>query len=79
MTENDDADKLDGMIARKAVHILEERLKTRKNRPFFIAVGFHKPRLPWVVSRRYFEMHDPAKMPLPQTHPMTLMTFPKSP
>jgi uncharacterized sulfatase len=45
MTENEDADEPDGMIARRAVQILEEHLRTRKDQPFFLAVGFHKPHL----------------------------------
>jgi arylsulfatase A-like enzyme len=77
MTENEDADEPDGMIARRAVQILEEHLRTRKDQPFFLAVGFHKPHLPWVAPRRYFEMHDPAKMPLPQTPPDDLEDIPK--
>jgi iduronate 2-sulfatase len=77
MTENEDADEPDGMIARRAVQILEEHLRTRKDQPFFLAVGFHKPHLPWVAPKRYFEMHDPAKMPLPQTPPDDLEDIPK--
>jgi iduronate 2-sulfatase len=77
MTENEDADEPDGMIARRAVQILEEHLRTRKDQPFFLAVGFHKPHLPWVAPRRYFEMHDPTKMPLPQTPPDDLEDIPK--
>lgn len=76
-TENDDADEPDGMIARRAVQILEEHLKDRKGQPFFIAVGFHKPHLPWVAPKRYFDMHDPAKMPLPKTPPDDLADIPK--
>jgi len=77
MTENDDADEPDGMIARRAVQILEEHLRTRKDQPFFLAVGFHKPHLPWVAPKRYFEMHDPAKMPLPKTPPDDLEDIPQ--
>jgi uncharacterized sulfatase len=77
MTENDDADEPDGMIARRAVQILEKHLRTRKDQPFFLAVGFHKPHLPWVAPKRYFEMHDPTKMPLPQTPPDDLEDIPK--
>lgn len=76
-TENDDADEPDGMIARRAVQILEEHLRERKGQPFFIAVGFHKPHLPWVAPKRYFDMHDPAKMPLPKTPPDDLADIPK--
>ena len=77
MTENDDANEPDGMIARRAVQILEEHLRTRKDQPFFLAVGFHKPHLPWVAPKRYFEMHDPAKIPLPKTPPDDLEDIPQ--
>lgn len=76
MTENDDAAEPDGAIARRALQILEEHLRTRKGQPFFIAVGFHKPHLPWVAPKRYFDLHDPAKMPLPQTPPDDLDDIP---
>ncbi len=76
MSEGDDADEPDGMIARRAVQILEEHLKTRKDQPFFLAVGFHKPHLPWIAPKRYFDMHDPEKMPLPQTPPDDLEDIP---
>jgi len=77
VTENEDAEEPDGMIARRAVQILEEHLKERKKQPFFIAVGFHKPHLPWVAPKRYFDMHDPKKMPLPQFPPDDLNDIPE--
>ncbi|MCS7252506.1 MAG: sulfatase [Armatimonadota bacterium] len=76
-TEGEDVDEPDGLIAQRAVRILEEHLKTRKNQPFFIAVGFHKPHLPWVAPKRYFDMHDPEKMPLPKTPPDDLADIPR--
>lgn len=76
-TEGEDIDEPDGLIARTALQILEEHLKLRKEQPFFLAVGFHKPHLPWVAPKRYFDMHDPAKMPLPKTPPDDLEDIPK--
>ncbi len=77
MTENDDSQEPDGFVARRAVQILEEHLQERKGQPFFIAVGFHKPHLPWVAPKRYFDMHDPSKMPLPKTPPDDLADIPQ--
>ena len=39
---------------------------TRKNpsRPFFLAVGFANPHVPWVAPRKYWELYDRAKLPL---------------
>ncbi|MCX7967213.1 MAG: sulfatase [Armatimonadetes bacterium] len=76
-TETDDSEEPDGFSARRAVQILEEHLRERKGQPFFIAVGFHKPHLPWVAPKRYFDMHEPAKMPLPETPPNDLDDIPE--
>jgi arylsulfatase A-like enzyme len=34
------------------------------DRPFFLALGFHKPHLPFNAPRRYWEMYDPETIPL---------------
>jgi iduronate 2-sulfatase len=53
----------DGIVAAEAMR----RLQAAKNmkQPFFIAVGFLKPHLPFVAPKRYWDMHDPAKLPQP--------------
>lgn len=61
-TSNDDADEPDGITARRVVKLLEEH----QAGPFFIAAGFHKPHIPHTAPKKYFEMYDAAKMPLPQ-------------
>jgi arylsulfatase A-like enzyme len=33
-------------------------------RPFFLGLGFHKPHLPFAAPKRYWEMYDPASIPL---------------
>lgn len=52
---------LDGRIAAAGVAALREL----KSGPFFLAVGFWKPHLPHNVPRRYWDLHDPAKLPEP--------------
>ena len=53
----------DGCTAAEAVKRLQA-LKT-KNQPFFLAVGFLKPHLPFVAPRKYWDLYDPDKIPLP--------------
>lgn len=52
----------DGKVADKAVQILGELGK--KKEPFFFAVGFAKPHLPFVSPKRYWDLYDPATIEL---------------
>src|SRR5262249_39055038 len=45
-----DEDEPDGRAARRTVELLRER----RDKPFFVAVGFLKPHDPWIVPERYF-------------------------
>lgn len=51
-----DEELADGWIARRAIEILRER--KGQEQPFFLAVGFLKPHLPFVAPERYWRMHD---------------------
>lgn len=53
----------DGFTAAEAV----KRLQALKGRgqPFFLAVGFLKPHLPFVAPKKYWDLYDPDKIPLP--------------
>lgn len=53
----------DGCTAAEAVKRLHE-LKT-KGQPFFLAVGFLKPHLPFVAPKKYWDLYDPDKIPSP--------------
>lgn len=52
----------DGELADMAVRALGN-LKTN-SQPWFLAVGFLKPHLPFVSPKKYWELYDPAKIPL---------------
>ncbi len=60
----------DGMIADEAVKRLEAA-KQKTDEPFFLAVGFLKPHLPFVAPKKYWDLYDPASFKLPalQTAP----------
>lgn len=51
----------DGLTAAEAVKRLHE-LKG-KQEPFFLAVGFVKPHLPFVAPKKYWDLYDPADIP----------------
>lgn len=61
-TDKKDEDEPDGRIARRVVQLLEEH----EDQPFFIAAGFHKPHLPFIAPKKYFEMYPPAQIVLPK-------------
>ena len=52
----------DGRTAEQAVKDLS-RLK-QLDKPFFMAVGFVKPHLPFTAPKKYWDMYDHAKIPL---------------
>jgi iduronate 2-sulfatase len=52
-----------GFTAKNAVARLHD-LKGKKV-PFFLAVGFAKPHLPFVAPKKYWDLYDPDKIPVP--------------
>jgi arylsulfatase A-like enzyme len=57
----DDHGYPDGLLADMAV----QRLRAmKKDQPFFMAVGFFKPHLPFTAPKKYFELYDPARIPM---------------
>jgi len=54
---------IDGIVCEAALKALRS-LKAR-NKPFFLAVGFRKPHLPFCAPRKYWNLYDRAKIPLP--------------
>ncbi len=51
----------DGQVAVAALTKLREI--HGKPQPFFLAVGFMKPHLPFVAPKRYWDLYDPDKIP----------------
>lgn len=59
----------DGLIAEEAVKIISQQKENDK--PFFLAVGFKKPHLPFTAPKKYWDLYEESEMPLApnQYHP----------
>ncbi len=57
----------DGMIADKAVSELQ-RLAKKKDQPFFLAVGFLKPHLPFSAPKKYWDLYPEDSIKLPDNY-----------
>ncbi len=66
---------LDGKRAEKAVDIIKHLSSTQEH-PFFLAVGFSKPHLPFCAPQKYWELYDrsdfsmPANSGIPPGYPL---------
>jgi iduronate 2-sulfatase len=54
--EVDDSELTDGKIALKGIELMQQ-LSTG-DKPFFLAVGFKKPHLPFVAPQRYWDLYN---------------------
>ena len=66
-----DAAYIDGQTALKSIEDLKQFKADRK--PFFLAVGFVKPHLPFNAPKKYWDLYDPNSITLPENS-----TFPES-
>eukprot|EP00056_Hartaetosiga_gracilis_P003909 m.69503 g.69503 ORF g.69503 m.69503 type:complete len:452 (+) comp11631_c0_seq8:61-1416(+) len=57
-----DEDVTDGMLANHAVATLQKAKEMTT--PFFVAVGLHRPHLPWDVPQKYFDMYNVTNITL---------------
>jgi len=65
----------DYKIADRAIDFLDRY----KDKPFFLAVGFNKPHSPPTAPKKFFDLYDVHKIPLPvdfNTHPIAPAGFP---
>lgn len=53
----------DGQIANLAAGMLRDHAGS--DQPFFLAVGFWRPHLPFVAPKKYWDRYDPDAIPLP--------------
>jgi iduronate 2-sulfatase len=64
----------DGRVAAETI----KRLQAAKQRladdrtPFFIAAGFARPHLPFSAPKKYWDMHDPDTLPMPEVESLPI-------
>jgi iduronate 2-sulfatase len=61
----------DGRIAVETIRRLEQAQSSESQQPFFIAAGFVRPHMPFCAPKKYWDLYDPARLPMPQNE-----TFP---
>ena len=77
--DTDDSNLQDGKIASYAISTLKEIKQNRSkgdNRPFFVAVGFHKPHLPFFCAKKYYDLYPPPEQIAPPKNPDVPKDFP---
>lgn len=67
-TDTNDNLHSDGETAVKAMDQLEELQKTGK--PFFLALGFLRPHLPFIAPKKYWDMYDYNQITVPDNYVM---------
>ena len=58
----DDLAYADGRVAAETIKRLTAA--NERENPFFITVGFARPHLPFSVPKKYWDLYDPAKLPV---------------
>ena len=58
-----DEDLLDGDCATNVIDQLRTHAKN-PDRPFFLAVGFANPHVPWISPKKYWDLYDREALPL---------------
>ena len=61
MSTAPDAAYVDGALAVEANKLLDE-FQTQTTRPFFLAVGFKRPHLPFTAPKKYWDLYDASKI-----------------
>ena len=53
------------------------QLRKPQTQPFFLAAGFLRPHTPMVAPQRFFDLYDPAKIPVPEPNEAVFDALPE--
>lgn len=62
MMAGDDDDQPDGQTARRSIELIEKLTATEK--PWMVAVGFHRPHDPFLSPKKYFDLYPAGSLNL---------------
>ncbi len=64
----DDVAYADGRVAAETIKRLRaaKQLRDQDATPFFMVAGFARPHLPFCAPKKYWDMYEPAKLPMPE-------------
>lgn len=68
----EDTEQTDGKVVDETIRLLA----AHRDEPFFIAAGLYRPHIPYIAPKKYFELYEIEKTPLPQLPPNYRVTVP---